>query len=84
MLKFLLILFLVGYVIFKIGGFFFKLFLTGLSNGQRHGNFNPQSHQQAKRRAPGSNLNIDHVPQGERGNKKGPQAGDYVDYEEVK
>ena len=84
MLKFLLIIFLVGYVVFRIGGFIFKIFLSGLSNGQRQGNFSSQSQRQPKRKAPGSNLNIDHVPQFKDDNKKNPEAGDYVDYEEVK
>lgn len=83
MLKFLLIIFLVGYVVFKVGGFIFKLFLSGLSNGQRQGNFNSQS-QQPKRKAPGSDLNIDHVPTDPKSQGKSPGDGEYVDYEEIK
>ena len=85
MLKFLIILFLVSYVVFRLGGFIFKLFSSGISNSQRQGNFNSQSHQQhSKRKAPGSNLHIDHVPQGKKGQNKNYNDGEYVDYEELK
>ncbi len=85
MLKFLLITFLVGYVVLRVGGFIFKLFLSGLGNGQRQGNFNSQSRQQQpKRKAPGSNLNIDHVPADNKNQGKSSRDGEYVDYEEIK
>ncbi len=85
MLKFLLIIFLVGYVLLRVGGFIFKLFLSGLGNGQRQGNFNSQTHrQQPKKKAPGSNLNIEHVPQDKKSPDKSFNDGEYVDYEEVK
>jgi len=83
MLKFLLIIFLVGYVVFRLGGFIMKILYSGFDQ-QRQGNFNSQSQQKAyKKKAPGSNLNIDHVPN-EKRDGKNYDDGEYVDYEEVK
>ncbi|MEQ9424351.1 MAG: DUF4834 family protein [Cyclobacteriaceae bacterium] len=83
MLKVLLIIFLVGYVLLRAGGFLFKVLFSALGNQQQSGNFNSQSYNQSsKKRAPGSNLNIDHVPENRQG-KKSPDSGEYVDYEEV-
>lgn len=83
MLKFLIILFLVGYVIFRMGGFIMRMLFSGL-NQQRQGNFNSQSYRQPnKKKAPGSNLNIDHIPNNEKEGKKYDD-GEYVDFEEVK
>jgi hypothetical protein len=80
MFKFLLILFLIGYLFFKIGGFLFRLFLgrTAKATQER------QYKQNNKGRTTKEGLNIDHVPnqKGKRtgGNFKG---GEYVDYEEL-
>ena len=82
MLKFLLILFLVGYVVFRTGGVIFRLLFSGL-NQSRPGNFNSQSYQREKKKAPGSNLNIDHIPKNKQ-RRKGDDSGEYVDFEEVK
>ena len=84
MLKFLIILFLVGYVVMRMGGFIFKLLFSGL-NHQRQGNFNSQSYNRGaqKQKAPGSNLNIDHIPNNKNSGKKYDD-GEYVDFEEVK
>jgi len=78
-------MFLVGYIVFRVGGFIFRLFLSGLGNSQRQGNFNSRTYKdQPKKRAPGSNLNIDHVPNDQRGRGKKYDGGEYVDYEDVK
>ncbi|WKK87051.1 DUF4834 domain-containing protein [Marivirga arenosa] len=80
MFKFLLILFLIGYLFFKIGGFIFRLFLgrTAKAAQQR------QYQQNNKGRTTKDGVHIDHIPnqKGKRsgGNFKG---GEYVDYEEV-
>jgi hypothetical protein len=80
MFKFLLILFLIGYLFFKIGGFLFRLFLGRTAKAAQE----RQYKQNNKGRTTKEGLNIDHVPnqKGKRtgGNFKG---GEYVDYEEV-
>lgn len=80
MLKFLLILFLIGYLFFKIGGFLFRLFLGRTANAAQE----RQHKQNNKGRTTKDGLNIEHIPnqKGKRtgGNFKG---GEYVDYEEL-
>jgi len=82
MFKLLLILFLISYIVYKVGGFIFKVLFSGFSEAQRQGNFNSQRKQTQKRKAPDSNLDIEHIPEK---NKKDPNLkdGDYIDYEEV-
>lgn len=72
MLKFLIILFLVTYVLIKVGGFFFR---AGAASQQ--GRF------QQQRRPVDGNVNVDSAPKKPKktGNVKG---GDYIDYEEVR
>ena len=43
-----------------------------------------QRRQHYSKKAPGSNLNIDNVPQKAPDNKTGYKGGEYVDFEEVK
>lgn len=83
MFRFLLILILVFYLIYKIGGFIFRvLFLGALQS--KHQQQQSQYKQQSHRKAPDSNLNIDYIP-GEKKNQSNDfKSGDYVDYEEVK
>ncbi|MDA0194081.1 MAG: DUF4834 family protein [Bacteroidetes bacterium] len=81
MFKFLLILFLISYIVYKVGGFIFKVLYSGFSEAQRQGNFNSQ-HKAQKRKAPGSNLDIEHIPDKNKKDQKFKD-GDYVDYEEV-
>ena len=77
MLKFLIILILLSYVLYKVGGFLWKIFFIGASSAQ-------QQTTQGRRKAHNSDLNIDYAPHEERGKKpKGYDGGDYVDYEEV-
>lgn len=80
MFKFLLILFLIGYLFFKIGGFLFRLFLGRTAKAAQE----RQYKQNNKGRTTKDGINIDHVPnqKGKRtgGNFKG---GEYVDYEEL-
>jgi hypothetical protein len=78
MFKFLLIVFFISYVIYKVGGFLFKILFIGAANAQQQ---KRQQYATPKRKAPRSNLHIDHVPS--KGDK-GYSGGDYVDYEEVK
>ncbi|MFY0689815.1 MAG: DUF4834 family protein [Cyclobacteriaceae bacterium] len=84
MLKFLLILFVLGWLIYKVFGFLFKIFFIGASAAQ-HQKRTQQSRQSHARKAPDSNLNIDYVPGSEKKKgDKGFDGGDYVDYEELK
>ncbi|WKK82227.2 DUF4834 domain-containing protein [Marivirga arenosa] len=80
MFKFLLILFLIGYLFFKIGGFIFRLFLGRTAKAAQE----RQYQQNNKGRTTKDGVHIDHIPnqKGKRsgGNFKG---GEYVDYEEV-
>lgn len=82
MIKFLVITFLVGYLIFKLTGLFFK-YLTG---GQSYTGKGQQSNQKynASSQQPGDgNIRVDYVPNHEDKEKKNFKGGEYVDYEEV-
>jgi hypothetical protein len=72
MFRFLIILGLVAYVLYKLGSLFYR---AGANSQQFH---NPQ-----QRRPAGGNVNIDHDPN-EKKRKGGSKQGEYIDYEEVK
>ncbi len=77
MLKFFLLVFIVSYAIFKVGGLLFKVATLGGKATTRN------QRQNAPRKPNGSNVEIDFVPQDKK--KEGHiQGGEYVDYEEVK
>ena len=78
MLKFLLVVFILGYVFFKGLGFFFKVILGG-SAVNRNTN---QSHTQ--RQPAGGNVKVDYAPNGAKKSKTDFKGGEYVDFEEVK
>jgi len=83
MLKFLIIVLLFGYLFFKLLGLVFKYILGGAStssNSQRNQNY---SQQNGKRPSDG-NVNVDYVPKKDRRKKKDFDAGEYVDFEEIK
>lgn len=87
MLKFLLILFLIGYIFFKLSGFLFRtIFFKAYQQqqAQRAAGQRSQTQGYARRPADG-NVQIDHVPQADRKAKSKSEfnGGDYVDYEEV-
>ncbi|MFH6984940.1 DUF4834 family protein [Marinoscillum sp. 108] len=85
MLKFLLIIALISYLIYRVGGFLFKILFLGAQQQRQQYQSTGQTHQQhARRRAAGSNLDIDYVPGDRKNEKKDFRGGDYVDYEEVK
>ncbi|MCW5909660.1 MAG: DUF4834 domain-containing protein [Cyclobacteriaceae bacterium] len=71
-MRFLIILGLIGYVLYKVGGLFF-----------RAGAASQQGRYQASRRSPGGNVNVDAAPK-KSTNKGAIKGGEYVDYEEVK
>jgi hypothetical protein len=72
MLRFLIIIGLVAYVLYKFGSLFYR---AGANSQQFR---NPQ-----QRRPVGGNVNIDIDPT-EKKRKSNNKAGEYVDYEEVK
>jgi hypothetical protein len=78
MFKFLLIIILVVYSLFRIGTFILKVFFGSLGKQQY------SQQRTSSRRAPGSNLNIDHVQQQPSKKSQNFSGGEYVDYEEVK
>ncbi len=71
MLKFLIILILILYLIFKVGGFFFKMLFMGGQEAQRP--FQPKD----------SNVNVRSQEQTSAQDKHFRGEGEYVDYEEV-
>lgn len=73
MLRFLVILGLVAYVLYKFGSLFYR---AGANSQQNNKNFQ-------QRRPAGGNVNIDYDPNDNK-RKKGGGKGEYVDYEEVK
>lgn len=85
MLKFILIFFLFFWIVFKLGGFFMRVFLGKVANDARQNHAGQSQYQQHRQPADG-NVHIDYIPKKEAGkNKKGGdfRGGDYVDYEEV-
>ncbi|MEQ8924864.1 MAG: DUF4834 family protein [Fulvivirga sp.] len=79
MLKFLLIIFILGYVFFKGLGFFIRMILGGSSMNQ-YGNQQQNSSQRPKN----SNVNVDYIPKDQKPKKENFKGGEYVDFEEVK
>ncbi|MBL6449670.1 DUF4834 family protein [Fulvivirga sp. 29W222] len=84
MLKFLIIVFLVGFLFFKLLGLFFRV-LVGRSAADRSGSRTYQSQQYQSGRSNEGNVNIDYVPNnGSKKSSKPFKGGEYVDYEEIK
>ena len=82
MLKFLIIVVLIGYVFYKVGGMVFKVLTGNIGGQQSRGNFQGQNRPGNNPRPKDGNVNIDYVPKGKKG--KDFDGGEYVDYEEVK
>ncbi len=84
MLKFLLILFLIFYLVYKLAGFLVRVLVVNAAE-QHQKQYQQHAKAQAaqSKKAKGGNVNIDFVP---KDPKQGGQikGGDYVDYEEVK
>lgn len=84
MLKFFIIVFLIGFLVFKVIGLFFRVLVGGSANGrsgqrsyQNNSNFD-------SRKAPDGNINIDFVPNNKTREKvKDFKGGEYVEYEEI-
>lgn len=87
MLKFLLITILIFYLIYKVGGFFFRmLFANAYQQHQRQQRYQQNGYTQKQAKTPpNSNVRVEYVPdQEDRKEKKDFNGGQYVDYEEVK
>lgn len=90
MLKFLLIVFLIAYVVYKVGGFIFRTILLSTYQAQHKKQANTQQQQYKTngngRYASDGNVRIDYAPgeQTNKGKKKNFDGGEYVDFEEVK
>lgn len=68
-----------SYLLYKIGGFLFKMFFMSLSQQQRQ-----STHRQTRTSRDG-NVNIDYTSKKSSGkDDKGFKGGEYVDYEEIK
>jgi len=78
MLKFLVILFIVSYVTFKLGGFLMKALNAAAGRDPGQQNFNNRT-----KKGTDGNVNIDYVPNEKKGGND-YKGGEYVDYEEVK
>lgn len=90
-LKFLLWTFVIGYILYKLSGFFFRsmLFLFGRKMQKEYAqqNANTRTQQNHRKKPADGNVEIDYVPDNEA--KKGKtkedfRGGEYVDFEEVK
>ena len=77
MLKFLVILFIVGYVTYKLGGFLMNTLYSIMGQEPPQRNFNQKSSKKKK-----GDVNIDYVPNSKK-NKSDFRGGEYVDYEDV-
>lgn len=76
-MKIFIILFIIGYLIYKVGGFFFRILMFG---AQQH--FQKENNHQAHRKPHEGNVDIDYVPPANKSTVI--KGGDYVDYEEIK
>lgn len=81
MLRFILIISLIGYALYKLG--IFRVYTHSEVRGGRP-DYNPnQDNPNFNRRPAGGNVNIDSVPD-EKKKKTDFKGGEYIDYEEVK
>ncbi|MFT6037039.1 MAG: hypothetical protein ACJAT1_000878 [Marivirga sp.] len=84
MFKFLLILFIIGYVFVKVGGFIFRMFLGGIGAKSAFQQAAQNGQQQQKKRT-ADGISIDFVPEDKNKRRaKNFRGGEYVEYEELK
>ena len=76
MIKFLLIISFIVYLVYKVGGFIFKMLFIGATQSKKSSSAGAKH----KYSVPDSNVDIEHLPKKPEGFK----GGDYIDYEEVK
>lgn len=87
MLKFFIIVFLIGFLAFKVLGLFFRVLVGGSAadrSGQRQWQNQQFRGQQQYRRDADGNVHIDYVPKDKsKGKSKEFKGGEYVEYEEI-
>lgn len=84
MFKFLLILFIVGYIFVKVGGFIFRMFLGGLGAKSSQQQYTSRNRAQQKRKT-ADGISIEFEPEDKsKRSAKNFRGGEYVDYEEIK
>ncbi|MEM7109152.1 MAG: DUF4834 domain-containing protein [Bacteroidota bacterium] len=76
LLKFLLIAGLIGFLLFRVLGLFFRV-LTGST-----ANHKTQGYQHSRKPKDG-NVNVDFIPNKDKTKNNGYKGGEYVDYEEL-
>lgn len=82
MFKFLLIIFLISYVVYKLGGMLMRVFFAKAFQHQHA--YNQQQHQAHRRKSTSGNVHIDYVPDDKSKSEGHMKGGEYVDYEDVK
>lgn len=81
MFKAFIIIFVVLWILVKLGGFFVRTFFSGLTNQSRQ---QSSQHRQQRKQPSDGNVSIDYAPKDKENIKdKDFRGGDYVDYEEV-
>lgn len=85
MIKFLLILFLVLYLLWKVCGFLFRNILLKSFLKHQQGSFQQNKQQQRQyRKPPNGNVDVEFIPPENNTTGKTFKGGEYVDYEEIK
>jgi len=86
MFKFLLILFIIGYVVFRIGGFLFRMLAGGLGAKTAYQQtYQSRNNQERKRKTNADGVSIEYAPENKsKRSASNFKGGEYVDYEEVK
>ena len=85
MLKFLIIVVLVSYLLFKVIQFLFKVLIIGAGGQEAYRRQQGYQQQQNSTRQKRGDISIDYVPKdGKKNSSSNYDGGEYVDYEEVK
>lgn len=86
MIKFLIITFIICYILFKVGGYLFKVLFWSLGNKQRQ-TFNNGHNRRSYQSKREGDINIEYIPKNKNGQApktKEFKGGEYVEYEDVK
>jgi hypothetical protein len=81
-MKFIIIMFLVGFILYKTLGFIFSLLGGGQAAGKTRG-YTQQHYHKPPPPPPNGNVHVDYVPDKERKDEGKFKGGEYVDFEEV-
>lgn len=85
MFKFLLLLFVILWVIAKLGGFILRTLFSGFTSQARQQTYQYRGQQSQRKQPSDGNVSIDFNPSDRKRSKDGGnfKGGDYVNYEEV-